>query len=50
MSTPADPPQGRNRDNADMARPGGTHDAVQRGQEAVNDAWVAHRRAERSRR
>ena len=50
MSTPANPPQGPNRGNADMARPGGTHDAVQRGQEAVNDAWAAHRRTERNRR
>lgn len=50
MSTPASPPAGPNRGNADMARPGGTHDAVARGQEAVNDAWNAHRRAERHRR
>jgi hypothetical protein len=32
-----------------MTSPGGTHDAVQRGQEAVNDAWNAYRRAERNR-
>ncbi len=50
MSTPATPPRGRNRGNADMARPGGTHGPVQRDHDRVNDAWQAHRRAERNRR